>query len=172
MGVADSHLPDCHLVRTVIPRLPLADSLGDFHCKADPDLSLFCRYGFRKRYKSAKWPQCRNVVPSSPHIHARQATLHTAHDSAHCLAGSYQVRTQSEPRWVVCRCRTEEWSPRRAGRIPHAIGVRPLSLTPSIHPKLGVTSRHKGLHRWALRRIFRPCLEKGALTRILRRRTL
>ena len=110
------------------------------------------------------------LVPPSPHTHARQATLHTAHDSAHCLAGSYQVRTQSEPRWVVCRCRTEEWSPRRAGRIPHAIGVRPLSLTPSIHPKLGVTSRHKGLHRCALRRIFRPCLEKGALTRILRRR--
>ena len=112
-----------------------------------------------------------SVLPS-PHIHARQATLHTAHDSAHCLAGSYQARTRAEPSEVICRRRTEEWSPRRAGRMLHAIGARPLSLTPSIHPKLGVTSRHKGLHRCALRRIFRPCLEKGALTRILRRRTI
>ena len=110
-----------------------------------------------------------SVLPS-PHIHARQATLHTAHDSAHCLAGSYQARTQSEPqRGVICRCRTGSRSPRSVGRMLHAIGARPQSLTPSIHPKLGVTSRHKGLHRCALRRIFRPCLEKGALTRILRR---
>ena len=29
-----------------------------------------------------------SVLPS-PHTHARQATLHTAHDSAHCLAGSF-----------------------------------------------------------------------------------
>ena len=100
---------------------------------------------------------------------SRQATLHTAHDSAHCLAGSYQARTRAEPSEVICRRRTGSRSPRRVGRMLHAIGARPLSLTPSIHPKLGVTSRHQGLHRCALRRIFRPCLEKGASTRILRR---
>ena len=63
----------------------------------------------------------------------------------------------------------KKWSPRKPGRMLHAIGARPESLTPSIHPKLGVTSRHKGLHRCALHRIFRPYLEKGALTRILHR---
>ena len=52
-------------------------------------------------------------------------------------------------------------SPRKPGRILHAIGVRPESLTPSIHPKLGVKSRHQGLHRCALHRIFRPYLEDG-----------
>ena len=53
--------------------------------------------------------------------------------------------------------------------MPHAIGARPESLTPSIHPKLGVKSRHQGLHRCALHRIFRPYLEEAVLTRILRR---
>ena len=105
-----------------------------------------------------------------PHI-PTQGRLHCTQHTILCTA--LQVLTKSvrerNPQRVICRRRTEEWSPRRAGRMPHAIGARPLSLTPSIHPKLGVTSRHKGLHRCALRRIFRPCLEKGALTRILRR---
>ena len=52
-------------------------------------------------------------------------------------------------------------SPRKSGRMLHAIGARPGSLTPSIHPKLGVKSRHQGLHRCALQRIFRPFLEDG-----------
>ena len=109
------------------------------------------------------------VLPS-PHVHSRQATLHTAHDSAHCLAGSYLIRTRSEPSRVIVRRRTSFKSPRKPGRMLHAIGARPESLTPSIHPKLGVTSRHKGLHRCALHRIFRPYLEDGVSTRILHRR--
>ena len=54
----------------------------------------------------------------------------------------------------------------------HAIGARPESLTPSIHPKLGVKSRHQGLHRCALHRIFRPYLEEAVLTRILHRQNV
>ena len=53
-------------------------------------------------------------------------------------------------------------SPRKSGRMLHAIGARPESLTPSTHPKLGVKSRHQGLHRYALHRIFRPYLEAGS----------
>ena len=82
-------------------------------------------------------------VPLSPHVHSRQATLHAARDSAHRLAGSYQARTRlgfrihgSLPTSHNTR------SPRKPGRILHAIGVRPGSLTPSTHPKLGVKSRH------------------------------
>ena len=52
-------------------------------------------------------------------------------------------------------------SPRKPGRIFHAVGMRPGSLTPSTHPKLGVKSRHQGLHRYALQRIFRPFLGAG-----------
>ena len=68
--------------------------------------------------------------------------------------------------------RTSFKSPRKPGRMPHAIGARPGSLTPSIHPKLGVKSRHQGLHRCALHRIFRPYLEEAVLTRILRRQNV
>ena len=106
-------------------------------------------------------------IPTQGRLHCTQHTI---------LRTALQVLTKPvrnrNPLGVICRCRTNKWSPRRTGRILHAIGVRPLSLTPSIHPKLGVTSRHKGLHRCALRRIFRPCLEKGALTRILRRHSV
>ena len=63
-------------------------------------------------------------------------------------------------------------SPRKPGRMLHAIGARPRSLTPSTHPKLGVKSRHQGLHRCALHRIFRPYLEEAVLTRILRRQNV
>lgn len=54
------------------------------------------------------------------------------------------------------------------GSVFHAIETRPKVLTPSTHPKLGVRSKHKGLHRYALRWIFRPILGRERLTRILR----
>ena len=68
--------------------------------------------------------------------------------------------------------RTSFKSPRKPGRMLHAIGTRPESLTPSTHPKLGVKSRHQGLHRCALHRIFRPYLEDGVSTRILHRQNV
>ncbi len=49
-------------------------------------------------------------------------------------------------------------SPRKQGRELHAIASRPETLTPSIHPNLGERSKHQGLHRCALQRIFRPVL--------------
>ena len=36
-------------------------------------------------------------VPLSPHDHSRQATLHTARDSAHRIAGSHKARTRWAP---------------------------------------------------------------------------
>ena len=112
------------------------------------------------------------VLPS-PQAHSRQATLHAAHDSVHRLAGSYLIRTRRRlPQWSSQVRRTSFKSPRKPGRMPHAIGARPESLTPSIHPKLGVKSRHQGLHRCALHRIFRPYLEEAVLTRILRRQNV
>lgn len=44
-------LPDCHLVRTAIPRLPSYDSLGVFHDRVCHSLSLFCKHGFQKRFQ-------------------------------------------------------------------------------------------------------------------------
>ena len=71
------------------------------------------------------------------------------------------VREEASHQGVLILRHTITRSPRKPGRILHAIGVRPRSLTPSTHPKLGVKSRHQGLHRYALYRIFRPYLVVG-----------
>ena len=56
-----------------------------------------------------------------PHFHARQATLHAAHDSVHRLAGSYLIRTRSDPPKGFNRRRTSFKSPRKPGRMRHAV---------------------------------------------------
>ena len=128
-----------------------------------PVLSLFCKYGFQERSQTEP-VHCTDLhILLSPHIHSRQATLHAARDSAHRLAGSYQARTRLGPGNRDFPPSHNTRSPRKPGRILHAIGVRPGSLTPSTHPKLGVKSKHQGLHRYALHRIFRPYLGTGHL---------
>ena len=57
-------------------------------------------------------------------------------------------------------------SPQRPGHLLHAIGDSPSaagakSPSHSIHPRLGVRSRHHGVHRYAKQRIFRPFLAVG-----------
>ena len=99
-----------------------------------------------------------------PHI-LTQGRLHCTQHAI--LRTALQVHTQ-----FVCEAASQTWgsqlsshntgSPRKPGRMLHAIGARPRSLTPSIHPKLGVKSRHQGLHRCALHRIFRPYLGTGS----------
>ena len=122
-------------------------------------LSLFCKHGFQERYRQPRGHHDRPTVPF-PHMFT-QGRLHCTQqrDSAHCFAGSYRIRTRRgfQNRSSQFR-RTSFRSPRKPGRMRHAIGARPGSLTPSIHPKLGVKSRHQGLHRYALHRIFRPYL--------------
>ena len=89
---------------------------------------------------------------------------YTAHSTRFCappcrfIPSSYASVPRSRG---FSRRRTISGSPRKPGRMRHAIGARPGSLTPSIHPKLGVKSRHQGLHRCALHRIFRPYLENS-----------
>ena len=113
------------------------------------------------------------VLPS-PHDHFKAG--YTAHSTRFCappcrfLPDSYAKRL---PKYGVPQLRRTSFkSPRKPGRMLHAIGARPRSLTPSTHPKLGVKSRHQGLHRCALHRIFRPYLEEAVLTRILRRQNV
>ena len=76
--VLPTGVPDCHLVRTVIPCLPFSDSLGDFHDKTHHSLSLFCKHGFQERYRQSFGHHDTPRVPLSPHVHSRQATLHAA----------------------------------------------------------------------------------------------
>ena len=72
------HVPDCHLVRTVIPCLPNYDRLGIFYSRVCHSLSLFCKHGFQERYRQSRGHHDRPRVPLSPHVHSRQATLHAA----------------------------------------------------------------------------------------------
>lgn len=101
-----------------------------------------------------------NVPNHNPlSYHSRQATLHVAQKIA-----TIQVYNHL---WHSLFAIQENGPPRKKGQRPHAIVDRPLSLTPSINPRLGASSRHKELHRCALWRIFRPAFRNGRLTRIL-----
>ncbi len=53
--------------------------------------------------------------------------------------------------------------------MPLQTAHKPIS--PSIHPPLGVESKHQELHRFAFMRIFRHAFSSDGLTRILRHRT-
>ena len=164
--------PSAHVLPVMNTRLPLSPYCNPppaqlrqsrrFPQQNDSVLILFCKYDFQKRL--LHWPGHDQTGYDllSQHTHSRQATLHAAHDSVHHLAGSYPVRTRRGfPTGSSQASSHNTRSPRKPGRMLHAIGARPESLTPSIHPKLGVKSRHQGLHRCALYRIFRPYLETG-----------
>ena len=157
-----AYIPDCHLVRTAIPRLPSYDSLGDFHSRENRSLSLFCKHGFQKRCRHPLWPQ-RTAAWSSFPTCSLKAGYAARSNTILCTALQVLIlaRTRAGPHGRFCPSSHNTRSPRKTGRMPHAIGARPESLTPSIHPKLGVKSRHQGLHRCALQRIFRPFLENG-----------
>ena len=84
-----AEVPDCHLVRTAIPCLPSYDSLGVFHRSPLRLLASFARMVSEAIPAMAMAIAIGRDVSSFPHTHSRQATLHTAHDSVHRIAGSY-----------------------------------------------------------------------------------
>ncbi len=57
--------------------------------------------------------------------------------------------------------------PRWRGQRLHAIVDRPIPLTPSTNPSLGVSGRHQGLHRCARNGFLGPSSKVVAPTRIL-----
>ena len=130
-----------------------------------PILSLFCKDDFQRQYRLLPWPSAINRMLLFPNILTQGRLRCTQHA---ILRTALQVHTR-----LVCEEASNRWSsqasshntrsPRKPGRMLHAIGARPGSLTPSTHPKLGVKSRHQGLHRCALHRIFRPYLGIGHL---------
>ena len=111
-------VPDCHLVRTAIPDLPVSNSLDDFHYSFLPVLILFCRQCFQYA-KNRVFPRA---------VHARQATLHTAFTAYSRVAP--QCRFKPAPYSGRCDRKGstplhESRSPQRAGRSFHAIETRP-----------------------------------------------
>lgn len=132
--------------------------------------SLFCKTGFSGRSRSPSRPGQRRVDPTFTSFTQGRLRLHTAlrtrrHDAPHC-------------RFIICFVHGSAYhngststhknrSPRKQGRGIHAIGNRPESasaksaLPPSIHPRLGVSSKHQKFHRCALWRLFRSSLGNG-----------
>lgn len=92
--------------------------------------------------------------------HARQATLHTASLQSCCIRTALQVLSCPVEHPSIRRCIgvPQQQVSTETGSWFHAIERCPETLTPSIHPKLGVRSKHQGLHRYARLRIFRPVL--------------
>ena len=156
----------CRQVTLTDARLPLSPHCnppsapyGQSRCfpqQSHQFFSLFCRCGFKRISHEICGRQTCARSSSFLHSHARQATLYAAR--LHRLTGLILFRTQSPLVHKIRRLSHKNRSPRKPGRGSHAIENRPKSLTPSTHPKLGVTSKHQGLHRYALQRIFRPSL--------------
>ena len=96
--------PRAHLLPEVSTRLPLSPYCNPlpallrqprcFPPQKPLILSLFCKDDFQEQNRRCMAITHSGTGPLSQHTHSRQATLHTAHDSAHCLAGSYQARTR------------------------------------------------------------------------------
>ncbi len=106
------------------------------------------------------WAREHTAEPTIQLCRSRQATLHTAPAAPH--AGSTPSRS--------CRLYGNHalGPPRRRGQRLHAIADRPVSLTPSTNPPLGVESQHQELHRCALDGFLGPSSGIAASTRILR----
>ena len=154
--------PDCHLVRTAILFLPCYDSLGDFHHSLTISLASFASRVSKSDRVPPLWPEqaprCSLIHPP----HARQATsahsITAPQDRCTALQVHNLLRTQAGIPLGSTSVHKSR-SPRKQGRVNHAIGKRPESasastLPPSTHPKLGVSSRHQRFHRCALQRIF------------------
>lgn len=172
---------DYHLVHTIIPVKPLANSLGIFFNNT-PSPSLFCRRGFRSRLPRFCWPaSARNldvcVHCFFRHTHSRQATLHpTPH---HVSASSCRSSLRRSPVARIGATATCAGllGKRVVARMPLRIALPPggidsvalsLSRIPSTSPRLGIGSQHQRPHRCALDGFLGPPSEKVVLTRILR----
>ena len=162
-GASPQPLPDCHLSRTAIPDPPIstADSSGSY-----PLLQTVFQGNIALRPKAMG----RGRLASLSLICSRKAgyTAHSVHGSK---PGSTAMQVQSG---TVQRSLTTKGvrlctiSGLHSGRVraSHAIGTGPSAAgkkmpPPSIHPRLGVRSRHHGFHRYALQRIFRPFPDTG-----------
>ena len=131
-------------------------------------LSLFCRHGFKSQFPRHSWPGNRRRIRYSPWPLKAGYTAHsvseqregdqflTGSSAPHCRFHPVPLDIH-QPQRDAIGVRQSRVSTAR-GSVLHAIEARPQALTSSIHPKLGVRSKHQRLHRYARLRIFRPVL--------------
>ena len=101
-----TRIPDCHLVRTVIPCLPNYDSLGIFYDEMCHSLSLFCKDGFQRQYRQAfgRTPVRVVLFPrilTQGRLHCTQHTILCTETQVH-----FPARTRSGPSRDFVRRRT------------------------------------------------------------------
>ena len=142
-----------------------------FSTAVTPFLSLFCREYFKEQRYSASGRNARALNLLSAQStqgrllctqHLAKAFISYRNTGLPCpVEESFYHKGSTSPH--------ESRPPHKQGHVSHAIARRPegasvsfLRFPPSTHPKLGVQSRHKGFHRYALQRIFRPFLENGS----------
>ena len=146
------------------------NSLGVFHCSLFVSLASFAG-----RISESKGPPLlrpeQNGLTSHPSYPRKAGYVCTQRYGPKYRCTALQVynlfRTQLEEYHAGSTAMHKNRSPRKQGRGNHAIGNRPefasaqSALPPSIHPALGVPSRHQRFHRCALQRIFSPSLGNG-----------
>ena len=164
-GTLPLPLPDCHLVRTAIPYLLVLRQPRCFPLRHDPalmqtdfqgDIVLTPRPW--RRTLGSPFPTCprkagytahsvHGVKPGSTamQVHIRYRTEVSYHMGSTLLHNIRSPQQQGLDLYAIKDC-------------PEAAGITP---SPSIHPRLGVRSRHQRFHRCALQRIFRPFPESG-----------
>ena len=163
-------LPDCHSSRTAIPYPSVSDSLGDFHNRLLRFLSSFAS-SLSREYRPA--PQGHGARTHSfpfPEL-LTQGRLRCTQRSRRESRVAPQCRFNPVP--YRGRLPQREYAPAQYPVSAAAGSVFPMPLglarppqakklpSSSIHPRLGVRSRHHRFHRYALQRIFRPFPDTG-----------
>ncbi len=168
VALAPWSLPDCHLVGTAIPQRPFRQSRC-FPQQLEPTLILFCKPSFKGISSALKAMSAGRI--SFPFPAGSRKAGYSAHSVHGLKPGSTAMQVHIRYRTTVGYHEGSSplhniQSPQRPGHLLHAIGDSPSaagakSPSHSIHPRLGVRSRHHGVHRYAKQRIFRPFLAAG-----------
>ena len=154
---------DYHLVHTLIPGRPLANSLGIF-CYNTPFPSLFCRNGFRSRLPRAQLagflrgildgapPPASSTIPTQGRLHCTQHLTMFQHRIAglHCAVAVLLTLVQP-PRLSQASSRGGSSPACHCGSpfLPAAPAEHAGCRIPSSSPRLGIGSHHQGPHRCA-----------------------
>jgi hypothetical protein len=165
--------PDCHLVRTAILRLPRRFTRdGQPRCFPRQSCRLLASFAenISRGIRAARhghWLAVCDPLSASPtqgRLLRAQRPAALGRRVSHRDAGLIPLRTPIAKNASKHRYR----SPHGQGRVPHAIGERPdrtsapnARFPPAPAPNWAFKAWHKGIHRCALQRIFRPFLLDG-----------
>ena len=146
------------------------NSLGVFHHSLSVSLASFAKQVSVGDHDRRPGQDSAVLIPHSP-ASRKAGYIYTQrygpNGPMHRIAGSQSVSYTGRKYHSGSTSMHKNRSPRKQGRGIHAIGNRPESasaknaLPPSIHPRLGVSSRHQKFHRCALWRLFRSSLGNG-----------